>query len=51
VAKVYRHEVSELEIALNDETIKAEAGEVLHSLIDRVVLTHRTVSRCRFTAI
>ena len=51
MAEVYRHKVAELEIALNDETIKAEAGEVLRFLIDRGVLTHRTVSRCRFTAI
>jgi len=31
--------VAELEVALNDESIKAEAGEVLRSLIDCVVLT------------
>ena len=32
-------QVAELELALNDDSIKAEAGEILRSLIDRVVLT------------
>ena len=31
--------MAELEVALNDDSIKAEAGEILRSLIDRVVLT------------
>jgi site-specific DNA recombinase len=39
MAEVYRLKVAELEIALNDDSIKAEAGEILRSLIDRVVLT------------
>src|SRR5262249_22319917 len=38
-AEVYRRKVAELELALNDDSIKAEAGEILRSLIDRVVLT------------
>ena len=38
-ADVYRRKVAELELALNDDSIKAEAGEILRSLIDRVVLT------------
>jgi hypothetical protein len=39
MAEVYRLKVAELEIALNDDSIKAEAGEILRSLIDRVVLS------------
>lgn len=39
LAEVYRLKVAELEIALNDQSIKDEAGEILRSLIDRVVLT------------
>ena len=39
VSDVYRRKVAELELALNDDSIKAEAGEILRSLIDRVVLT------------
>jgi len=39
MAEVYRLKVAELEVALNDDSIKAEAGEILRSLIDRVVLT------------
>ncbi len=39
MAEVYRLKVAELEIALNDDSIKAEAGDILRSLIDRVVLT------------
>ena len=31
--------MAELKVALNDDSIKAEAGEILRSLIDRVVLT------------
>jgi site-specific DNA recombinase len=38
-AEVYRRKVAELELALNDDSIKAEAGDILRSLIDRVVLT------------
>ena len=38
MAEVYRLKVAELEVALNDDSIKAEAGEILRSLIDRVVL-------------
>jgi site-specific DNA recombinase len=38
-AEVYRLKVAELEIALNDDSIKAEAGDILRTLIDRVVLT------------
>jgi hypothetical protein len=38
-AEIYRRKVAELELALNDEAIKAEAAEILRSLIDRVVLT------------
>jgi site-specific DNA recombinase len=38
-AEVYWRKVAELELALNDDAIKAEAGEILCSLIDRVVLT------------
>jgi len=37
--------VAELEVALNDDSIKAEAGEILRSLIDRVVLTPAAVRR------
>jgi len=38
----YRRKIGELEIALNDETIKDEAAELLRSLIARVVLTPST---------
>jgi site-specific DNA recombinase len=38
-AEVYRRKVAELELALNDDAIKAEAGEIIRSLIDRIVLT------------
>jgi DNA invertase Pin-like site-specific DNA recombinase len=38
-AEIYRRKVAELELALNDNSIKAEAGEILRSLIDKVVLT------------
>jgi hypothetical protein len=38
-AEIYRRKVADLELALNDDSIKAEAGEILRSLIDRVVLT------------
>jgi site-specific DNA recombinase len=38
-AEVYRRKVAELELALNDDSIKAEAAEILRSLIDRIVLT------------
>jgi DNA invertase Pin-like site-specific DNA recombinase len=38
-AEIYRRKVAELELALNEESIKAEAADVLRSLIDRVVLT------------
>src|SRR5215469_10472273 len=37
-AEIYRRKVADLELALNDDSIKMEAGEVLRSLIDRVVL-------------
>jgi site-specific DNA recombinase len=39
LAELYRRKVGELEIALNDESIKAEASELLRSLIDKVELT------------
>src|SRR4029077_12347648 len=39
MAEIYRLKVAELEVALNDESIKAEAGDILLTLIDRVVLT------------
>ena len=38
-AEFYRRKVAELELALNDDSIKAEASNILRSLIDRVVLT------------
>ena len=38
-AEIYRRKVADLELALNDDSIKAEAGDLLRSLIDRVVLT------------
>src|SRR4029077_16449929 len=38
-AEVYLLKVAELEVALNDDSIKAEAGDILRTLIDRVVLT------------
>jgi len=41
-AEIYRRKVADLELALNDDSIKAEAGEVLRSLIDRVVLMPAT---------
>jgi hypothetical protein len=41
-AEIYRRKVANLELALNDDSIKTEAGEVLRSLIDRVVLTPAT---------
>jgi hypothetical protein len=41
-AEVYLLKVAELEIALNDDSIKAEAGDILRTLIDRVVLTPST---------
>ena len=37
-AEVYRRKVAELGLALNDDSIKAEAAEILRSLIERVVL-------------
>jgi site-specific DNA recombinase len=37
-AEIYRRKVAELELALNDDSIKAEAAEILRALIDRVVL-------------
>jgi DNA invertase Pin-like site-specific DNA recombinase len=37
-AEIYRCKVAELELALNDDSIKAEAAEILRALIDRVVL-------------
>jgi hypothetical protein len=42
MAEVYLLKVAELEIALNDDSIKAEAGDILRTLIDRVVLTPST---------
>jgi site-specific DNA recombinase len=39
MAEIYRLKVAELEVALNDDSIKAEAGDILRSLIDRVVLS------------
>jgi len=39
LAELYRRKVGELETALNDESIKAEASEILRSLVDKVVLT------------
>ena len=42
MTEVYRLKVTELEVALNGDSIKAEAGEVLRSLIDRVVPTPTT---------
>lgn len=39
LSELYRRKVGELEIALNDESIKAEASDLLRSLIDKVVLT------------
>ena len=41
-AEIYRRKVADLELALNDDSIKAEAGEILRSLIDRVVLMPAT---------
>jgi hypothetical protein len=38
-AEIYRRKVAELELALNHDSIRAEAAEILRSLIDRVVLT------------
>jgi hypothetical protein len=38
-AEIYRRKVAELELALNDDAVKAEAGEIIRSLIDRIVLT------------
>jgi len=38
-SEVYRRKVAELELALNDDSIKAEAAEILRSLVDRIVLT------------
>ena len=35
-AEVYRRKVAKLELALNDDSIKAEAAEILRSLIDRI---------------
>jgi site-specific DNA recombinase len=39
LAELYRRKVSELELALNDDSIKAEASDILRSLIDKVVLS------------
>ena len=39
LAELYRRKVGELDVALNDESIKTEASELLRSLIDTVVLT------------
>jgi hypothetical protein len=36
MAEVYRLKMAELEIALNYDSIKAEAGEILRSLIRRI---------------
>src|SRR5215472_18931299 len=41
-AEIYRRKVADLDLALNDDSIKVEAGEILRSLIDRVVLTPAT---------
>ena len=38
-AEIYRAKVAELEAALNDPEIKAEASEALRALIERIVLT------------
>lgn len=37
-AEIYRREVADLEVALNDPEIKGEAVEVLRGLIDKIVL-------------
>ena len=39
LSEVYREQVARLEDALNEDTIKDEAGEILRRLIDRIVLT------------
>jgi len=39
LSEIYRRKVAELEAALNDDSIKSEASEILRSLIDKVVLT------------
>ena len=39
LSEVYRRKVEHLEEALNDEGIKAEAVEILRSLIDKIVLS------------
>jgi len=49
-AEIYRRKVAELELALNDEAIKAKAAEILRSLIDRVVLTARRTPRMTLDA-
>ena len=49
-AEIYRRKVAELERALNDEAIKANAAEILRSLIDRVVLTPRRTLRMALDA-
>ena len=38
-AEVDQMKVAELEVALNDDNITAEAGEILRSLIDRAAMT------------
>jgi hypothetical protein len=42
LAKLYERKVRELEKGLNDDSIKAEASELLRSLIERVVSTPAT---------
>ncbi|MGF1611087.1 MAG: hypothetical protein ACFCUQ_16905 [Kiloniellales bacterium] len=41
LSEIYRRKVAQLEEALNDESIKAEAAEVLRALIDRIELLPR----------
>jgi site-specific DNA recombinase len=42
LAEVYRQKVARLEEALNKPDVRAEAAEILRSLIDRIVLRPRS---------
>ncbi len=39
LSEVYRKKIANLEDALNDESIRTEAAEILRSLIDKIALT------------
>src|SRR6185312_16692756 len=50
ISELYRRKVSDLEGALNGESINAEAAELLRSLIDKVVLSTASGAQNRLKA-